>query len=433
MGKTNRRVIGSAVVGATTVTLAQFLPGVAAAATHQTSLASSTPRDQPSPAPDANGGPGDASTIPGLLGVPKPAIAATVSPTTGCTDTMSPDYGCGKITVEAQPIVDTFPDASLPDLGGLAFEITGTAADEDTAATGADGSCTTTSDPSDDGATCPESTYANGDIADAGYSGSWVAGDPYSVTLDPSTPPPAGTLIPAVSGTFADCTAYQSNPVPTGCPDAKLVLVYGKYHQVGLRILNAFTHKPVAHATYELCSLSAVVQPATSVRGCPSGTSVLDSETTDAHGELIFASRYLGSRNYRVVATTEPRGYTLAKIRAVTVPVVTHAAQAGTLVRTTIKLVPIRPVVKSHHLTTRENKRIRLKALSGAKPVVGPLRLIKVSRPRHGSVHRSGGKITYKPRKGYVGKDVFTYTVRNGLGATATGRIVVHVKAPKSH
>lgn len=414
MGKTNRRLISSAVVGATTITVAQLLPGVAAAATHHSSLTTSTPRADPAAEPGV---------------APKPTVADTVAPTTGCSPSSSPDYGCGKLTLQAVPIADTFP-TSTPTLGGLTFDITGASASSDELLNNSVGDCTTTADVGDSGATCGESTYSNGDASAAGTDGSWVAGDPYDVTLDSSTPAPPNTLIPAISGIFPNCTAFGAH---NGCPDLRQVPVYGKYHQVGLRILNSVSHKPVANATYELCSATTAA-PATGTHACPPGATVLATETTGAGGELTFTSRYVGSNNYTVVPTTEPTGYQAVRSKRLAVPVVTNTAEAGALVQTTIDLAPIRPTVRTHHVTVTENKAINFNVLAGAKPIVGPLTLVSLSKPAHGSAHHSGGEVTYKPRKGYAGKDVFTYTVRNALGATATGRIVVHVRAkPKSH
>jgi hypothetical protein len=416
VGKTNRRLIGSAVIGATTVTIAQFLPGVAAAATHQSSFTSSTPRTEPGAEPGV---------------APNRDATNTVAPTTGCSPSSSPDYGCGKLTLQAVPVVGTFPTGSLPSLGGLTFDITGTSAENDKLVNNSMGSCTTTSDGSDDGATCPESNYSNGDAdGDRETDGSWVAGDPYDAMLDSSTPPPANTMIPGISGTFPNCTAFGSN---NGCPNLTPVPVYGKYHQVGLRVVNSITGRPVAKATYQLCSPTTTA-PALGTHACPTGTTVLDTETTGASGALTFKSLYVGSNNYSILPTKEPSGYQAAKSQALAVPVVANTAEAGALVQTTVDLAPTHPSVKTHHVTVRENKAITFNAFAGAKPIVGPLTLITLSKPRHGSAHRSGGKITYKPRKGFVGKDVFTYTVRNAVGATATGRVVVHVKAkPKSH
>jgi hypothetical protein len=59
-----------------------------------------------------------------------------------------------------------------------------------------------------------------------------------------------------------------------------------------------------------------------------------------------------------------------------------------------------------------------------------PLTVTAVTTPSHGVVNNNGnGTVTYTPPNGYFGPDTFTYTVRNGLGATATRTVNVTVNA----
>jgi hypothetical protein len=59
-----------------------------------------------------------------------------------------------------------------------------------------------------------------------------------------------------------------------------------------------------------------------------------------------------------------------------------------------------------------------------------PLTVTAVSTPAHGVVNINiNGTVTYTPPNGYFGPDTFTYTVRNGLGATATRTVKVSVNA----
>jgi hypothetical protein len=59
-----------------------------------------------------------------------------------------------------------------------------------------------------------------------------------------------------------------------------------------------------------------------------------------------------------------------------------------------------------------------------------PLTVTSVSTPLHGVVNNNGnGTVTYTPPNGYFGPDTFTYTVRNGLGTTATRTVRVTVNA----
>jgi hypothetical protein len=414
MSKTPRRLIVPAVVGVSAATLAQFVPGVALAAAHQTSRPTLTTGSGTKPDAAAN-----SSTH-----------APYVADTAGCTASSSPNYGCGKVTVEAQPVASTYPAGALPDVTGLTFDITGTIAWSDMLYNDSTNTCTTGEVGSASSNACAETTYGMSPGATTEY-GAWVPGDLYNIALDTtptSAPAPADTLIPPATGPFPDCTAYPTTSAPTGCPDTAIVKVYGAYHRVGLHVVNAVTHKAVGKATYELCSATSSA-PTTGSKSCPSGSSVLATATTNSHGRLVFSGLHLASKNYSVALTHEPRGYETAPSQRLEVPVVTTAAQSGALYLGTARVTPITTTVKTHRITTSMDKPIAFNALAGAKHVVGPLKLIKVGKAHHGKAHHSGGKITYTPHNGFVGKDVFTYTIRNGVGVTVTGKVIVHVKA----
>jgi hypothetical protein len=121
MSKTNRRVIVPAIVGISAAALAQFVPGVAMAASPHASHTTSSS----GPKTDAAGNAG--------------THAPAVTDTTGCsnTESSSPDYGCGKVTAQALAVASTFPAGAVPDLSGLSFDITGPIADNDTEYPGA--------------------------------------------------------------------------------------------------------------------------------------------------------------------------------------------------------------------------------------------------------------------------------------------------------
>lgn len=403
----DRRFIVPAVVGVSAAaTLVQFIPG-AAAATPQT----------------------HGNAVPSQGIAPDSGVTPMVTPT-GCSESSSPDYGCGKITVEALPVDGTFPTGETPTLSGLVFEITGPTASNDTVTQGTTAGCTLGNDSSSSDS-CQES-YGSFDD-NAGQMSTWVAGGDYSVALvvSDSTPAaPADTLIPAITGTFPDCTAYQSPNPPTagtGCPDTEVVHVYGTYRELGLNVVSSLTHKGVAGATYALCSTPAT-PPTTTSGPCPSGTVKSATATSGAGGTLVFASRYLGGQTYTVVPAHEPHGYETAASQRLVVPAVTNPSQAGTLLAPAATLVPIKTTIKTRHLTTTKNKRIGFNAFAGAKSVTKPLTLGQVVKPHHGSAHHSKRRITYKPRKGYVGKDRFSYTVRNGVGVKTRVKVIVRVR-----
>ncbi|MEY2485867.1 MAG: hypothetical protein QOH39_1515 [Verrucomicrobiota bacterium] len=79
--------------------------------------------------------------------------------------------------------------------------------------------------------------------------------------------------------------------------------------------------------------------------------------------------------------------------------------------------------------TTKENQPVIINVLANDCGVP-PLAVTSVSPPGHGSsTVNVDGTVTYTPANGFFGPDSFTYTVRNGLGATATRTVRVSVDA----
>ena len=55
-----------------------------------------------------------------------------------------------------------------------------------------------------------------------------------------------------------------------------------------------------------------------------------------------------------------------------------------------------------------------------------PLTITAVGRPQHGTVTNTASSIVYTPATGFVGSDLFTYTISDGLASsTATVRVNV--------
>jgi hypothetical protein len=367
----------------------------------------------------------------------KPAAdLETPDVTTGCTDgsNSSPDYGCGKLTVDVQAVPGTYPATGVWDLAGLTFDISGEVANNDTEYDDATATCTTSSDPGGTGASCTESTGGTAPNGGSPETGTWIANDPYSVTLDTSgtnTQIPADTLLATTSatGNFPDCTAYQNTQGsgPSGCPDAVVFKAYGKYHAVALKVVNSITKKPIANVRYAICSPTSTT-PVSSTAACPSGSTELESEVSSSTGVVRFLNVYAPSSNYSVVAEQEPTGYQAGRSKAINLPAVTTIAQAGSLVAATATLTPVKTTVVTHTVHTTENTPVTIDAFAHAKHAVTPLKLVKIGHVKHGSARHSGGVITFKPKHGFIGTVRFTYTVRNAVGASSTGTIVVHVK-----
>ena len=64
-----------------------------------------------------------------------------------------------------------------------------------------------------------------------------------------------------------------------------------------------------------------------------------------------------------------------------------------------------------------------------ADPDGNPLSISAVGSPAHGTAQISGTHVLYTPTSGYVGSDVFTYTVTNTKGLTASARVLITVNA----
>jgi hypothetical protein len=368
-------------------TLVQLVGGTAAAATH----------------PASNAGHGQHASREATSA----ATPATARPDGGCTEDADPSYGCGKLTAYAVPVAATYPTGETPDLSDLILDLTGSTAANDTVYTGVETSCGTLTNPNDGTTHCYESSGADAqDPANPSNSipGTWVAGAGYTVAVETTGTDkaiPADTLMPAITGTFPDCTAYQESESIeeygfSGCSDRANLLAYGTYHHIAAVITSSVTHKRVANATYELCSATAA-SPVTGKKGCPAGSAKAATATTNSKGVLVFPSAYLGSANYSIAPTKAPKGYRLGVSQHLNVPVVTTVAQAGTTITTTATMTPIKTVLATHSVQTTEGKKVSINALSGAKDAVKPLTLVSLGKAKHGTVHHSGGTVSYTP------------------------------------
>ena len=57
-----------------------------------------------------------------------------------------------------------------------------------------------------------------------------------------------------------------------------------------------------------------------------------------------------------------------------------------------------------------------------------PMTIVATTPAASGAVFIIGGKLTYVPAAGFIGKDQFTYTISDGHGGTSVGQVDVHVK-----
>lgn len=105
------------------------------------------------------------------------------------------------------------------------------------------------------------------------------------------------------------------------------------------------------------------------------------------------------------------------------------ALSATATVRITVVAAP--PVANPDTATTRRNVPVTIDALANdSDPAGEALTLVAVDTPANGSVQFTAtGRVTYTPRSGFAGRDIFNYRIRNLAGIEATGRIEVTVVA----
>lgn len=88
---------------------------------------------------------------------------------------------------------------------------------------------------------------------------------------------------------------------------------------------------------------------------------------------------------------------------------------------------PPPPSAANDQASTRAGERVAINVLSNDQG--SNLSIESVSSPSNGSASNSGTAIIYVPNQGFSGTDRFQYTVRDGLGRTATATVAVTVEA----
>ena len=86
------------------------------------------------------------------------------------------------------------------------------------------------------------------------------------------------------------------------------------------------------------------------------------------------------------------------------------------------------PLAQPDSATTPVGESITIDVLANdADPDGDALAIGAVGTPAHGSVHIAGGMLVYVPETGYGGQDVFSYTVIDGRGGSATAMVTVAI------
>lgn len=90
------------------------------------------------------------------------------------------------------------------------------------------------------------------------------------------------------------------------------------------------------------------------------------------------------------------------------------------------------PVANPDYVTTNTSNPLTIDVLSNDSDVDGdPLMVTAVSQPAQGSVAlgANGKNVIYSPTSGLIGQEVFTYTISDGRGGTASADVTVNLEA----
>ncbi|WP_395684315.1 cadherin-like domain-containing protein [Dokdonella sp.] len=88
------------------------------------------------------------------------------------------------------------------------------------------------------------------------------------------------------------------------------------------------------------------------------------------------------------------------------------------------------PVARDDSAATSFGQTVRINVLANdGDPDGDPLVIASVGAPAHGTASISGQSILYVPTPGYIGPDLFTYTIEDGQGGSATATVTITVAA----
>lgn len=108
-----------------------------------------------------------------------------------------------------------------------------------------------------------------------------------------------------------------------------------------------------------------------------------------------------------------------------------RAVSAPAVVYITVQNPNRSPVAVNDTATVIKNSAVSIPVLNNDyDPDKDPLTIISVTNGKYGGTSISGSNIIYTPRKGFVGKDSFSYTISDGKGATASASVNITVKKP---
>ncbi len=188
-------------------------------------------------------------------------------------------------------------------------------------------------------------------------------------------------------------------------------------------------------AVFTVSLSQASTKPVTVNYATADGTAHAGTDYKATSGTLTFSPG--GALSQSISVTIDPE--TTAKsnltfdvnLSSPTGASIATAPGVGTIVDT-IGLPPTPPVASNVSTETLEGTAVTLNVLADASDPDGyTLSLASYTQPSHGTVtENSSDMLVYTPAATHLGADLFTYTVSDGHGETATGTVSISVIAP---
>ena len=222
------------------------------------------------------------------------------------------------------------------------------------------------------------------------------------------------TYIPAANYVGVDTFAYTVSDGQGGAAVGTVIIT-----------VTATNDPPVAVADTATASIATSIAVLTNDTDPDGDTLTITSVTQGAHGTV-------GSSAGGVITYTPTVGYSGQDIFTYTVSD-GHGGTATGTVTVTVSSTPVNraPVAVGDAASVPQNTSKVISVLANDTDPDGDSLTVTTATPAaHGTVAVNvNGTVTYTPVAGYVGQDVFTYTVRDAGGLTAVGTVTMTVTA----
>jgi VCBS repeat-containing protein len=248
-----------------------------------------------------------------------------------------------------------------------------------------------------------------------------------ALTYTKGTNPSNGTVVVNGDGTWT----YTPTTGYTGTDSFTITVSDGKGGTVTATITIQVNEPPNQVPTIQAQDLQKTTLKNTSVSGAVVGT--------DADGDALTYTKGADPSNGSVVVNTDgswiytpATGYTGTDSFTITVSDGKGGTATATIVIQVNELPNQAPTIQAQDLqkTTLKNT-----SVSGAVIAIDTdgdtLTYTKGTNPSHGTLVVNGnGAWTYTPSTSYIGTDIFTVTISDGKGGTATATITIQVNEP---